>query len=321
MLGPLGLGPAEEQIYRLLVVRRAARPAELAAASGLTAGEVQAALTALSARGLAGTPGGDTVYLPAPPAVSLGPLLRERQDDLRQVELDVAALIEEYRSSHAAADVIEVITDVETVRRRFFQIQEGARREVRSMTVPNLTVVPHRQNTAELAGMARGIHYRVLLDRRALATPDMTADIKDSLARGQEIRVADAVPVKMMVVDGETALLPLHHEVPDDPASILVHRSGLLAVLIAFFEAEWARAYPMRTSPAGDVAELHPHALDDIDRQVLTLLLSGLTDQALASQLQMSLRTVHRRIRQLMDKAGVESRIQLGWAAARNDWA
>ena len=47
--------------------------------------------------------------------------------------------------------------------------------------------------------------------------------------------------------------------------------------------AEWSRAYPLRTDPAGDVAELHPEALDDIDRQVLALLLSGLTDQALAS--------------------------------------
>jgi sugar-specific transcriptional regulator TrmB/DNA-binding CsgD family transcriptional regulator len=322
MLAPLGLGPAEEQIYRLLVARRAARPPELASASGLSADQVEAALSALCAQGLASTgDGADPVYVPAPPAVSLGARLRERQDDLRRVELDVAALVEAYRSSDAAADVIEVITDVETVRRRFFQIQEGARREVRSMVVPNLTVVPHRQNTAELAGMARGIRYRVLLDRLCLAIPDMSTDIKDSLTRGQEIRVADSVPVKMMIVDGETALLPLHNDRPEQPASILVHRSGLLAVLIAFFEAEWARAYPLRTNHAGDVAELHPEALDDVDRQVLALLLSGLTDQALATQLQMSLRTVHRRIRQLMDKAGVDSRIQLGWAAARNDWA
>jgi DNA-binding NarL/FixJ family response regulator len=54
---------------------------------------------------------------------------------------------------------------------------------------------------------------------------------------------------------------------------------------------------------------------------VLALLLSGLTDQAIAGQLELSLRTVHRRIHQLMTKAGVESRIQLGWAAARNGWA
>jgi len=312
MLSPLGLGPAEEQVYRLLVTRRAARPSELAAASGLPVDQVRAALAALSAQGLTsctpadGSGEGDAVHHPAPPGVSLGPLLRQRQDDLRRVELELAALVEEYRSAAGAADFIEVVTDMETVRRRFFQIQDGARREVLTMVVPNLTVVPHRQNTAELAGMARGVRYRVLLDRRALTAPHMSADVQDSLARGQEIRVVDAVPVKMMVVDGETALLPLLNDQPDEPASILVHRSGLLAILIAYFEAEWARAYPLRTDPAGNVGELHPEALDDLDRQVLALLLSGLTDQALASQLEMSLRTLHRRIRQLMDKAGVQ---------------
>jgi DNA-binding NarL/FixJ family response regulator len=35
----------------------------------------------------------------------------------------------------------------------------------------------------------------------------------------------------------------------------------------------------------------------------------------------MSLRTVQRRIRGLMDTAGVDTRIQLGWYAARAGWA
>ena len=54
---------------------------------------------------------------------------------------------------------------------------------------------------------------------------------------------------------------------------------------------------------------------------MLTLLLSGLTDQAIAGQLGMSLRTLHRRIRQLMGKADVDSRVQLGWVAASRQWA
>ena len=55
--------------------------------------------------------------------------------------------------------------------------------------------------------------------------------------------------------------------------------------------------------------------------QVLALLLGGLTDQAVAGQLGLSLRTVQRRISQLMIKAGVATRIQLGWYAARKGWA
>jgi DNA-binding NarL/FixJ family response regulator len=134
--------------------------------------------------------------------------------------------------------------------------------------------------------------------------------------------VVDAVPVKMMIVDGQTAFLPLHSDRPGSPASVLVHRSGLLAVLIAFFEAEWDRGFPLRPGPGADeLAESHPGDIDELDRQVLLLLLSGLTDQAIASQLALSVRTVHRRIRQLMHKARVDSRVQLGWVAARKRWA
>jgi DNA-binding NarL/FixJ family response regulator len=49
-------------------------------------------------------------------------------------------------------------------------------------------------------------------------------------------------------------------------------------------------------------------------------MLAGLSDQGVASQLGLSLRTVQRRLRHLQDLAGVKSRMQLGWYAARQGW-
>ena len=60
--------------------------------------------------------------------------------------------------------------------------------------------------------------------------------------------------------------------------------------------------------------------LDDIDAQVLSLLLAGLTDAALANHLSTSLRTVQRRVRGLMERADVETRMQLGWRASELGW-
>ncbi|WP_220447187.1 S8 family serine peptidase [Nonomuraea deserti] len=48
---------------------------------------------------------------------------------------------------------------------------------------------------------------------------------------------------------------------------------------------------------------------------------AGLTDEAVAGQLDLSLRTLQRRLRALMDLAGVRTRVQLGWHAARHGWA
>lgn len=52
-----------------------------------------------------------------------------------------------------------------------------------------------------------------------------------------------------------------------------------------------------------------------MDRKVLTLLLAGHTDAAVAARLGVSLRTVQRRVRHLMNLAGTDSRILLGWYA------
>jgi DNA-binding NarL/FixJ family response regulator len=49
-------------------------------------------------------------------------------------------------------------------------------------------------------------------------------------------------------------------------------------------------------------------------------LLAALTDQAVANQLGLSMRTVQRWVRALMDLVAAESRLQLGFQAARRGW-
>ena len=99
-----------------------------------------------------------------------------------------------------------------------------------------------------------------------------------------------------------------------------VRKSGLLDALEALFEAEWSRGAEIVVS-AGEIGEIAPDAIDDVDAQLLSLLLAGLNDKAVAYQLGTSLRTVQRRVSHLMDLARVETRMQLGWQAARLGWS
>ena len=324
MLGAVGLGPVEEDVYRRLVVAGAAGCADLAQATGDPEATVAEILERLVERGLAvRSESGE--YAAAPPAVALGALLREQRDALYSAELDLAELADAHRtatSGQVPSDVVEVLTDVDAVRHRFAQVQQGAQREVRSMMVPNLTVVPYDDNDAGYEALRRGVRYRAILDRGALAQPGIVRAILRDLARGEQIRVADHVPVKMLIADDALAMLPMSAERNTAPESLLVHAGGLLTALSTYFELSWARAYPLWPNRAGDdVVELRPGEIDELDAQVLALLLAGMTDQALAGQLGLSLRTVQRRIRVLMDKAGVDTRIQLGWHAGREGWA
>ncbi len=56
------------------------------------------------------------------------------------------------------------------------------------------------------------------------------------------------------------------------------------------------------------------------DRHLLSLMVAGMTDETIAGQLRVSKRTIQRRIQGLMNLAGVATRMQLGWHAARRDW-
>jgi sugar-specific transcriptional regulator TrmB/DNA-binding CsgD family transcriptional regulator len=322
MLGVLGLSPDEEAVYRLLVGRATATASELATASGLPESAVDRALGRLVERGLATRL--DERFAAAPPAVALGSLISERRAGLQAAELALVALAEEHRAAAAGRtidEVIEVVTGVEAIRHRFLQVLQAARGQVRTFVTAPFVAVPPGENPAEDAAVARGVRFRAVVDKHALAQPGAVAETVSSLRNGVEVRVVESLAIKLVLADADLALVPLTVSAGAEPGAVLLHRSGLLGALDALFENVWRDAYPLRLSGEDTLAEAPAEGVTGLDRKILALLLSGLTDQAVAAQLDLSLRTLQRRLRHLMDLAGAESRMQLGWHAARNGWA
>ncbi|MCW3816360.1 transcriptional regulator TrmB [Micromonospora sp. DR5-3] len=328
MLGALGLTSDEESVYRQLVGRASASSVDLADATRLTEAAVEAALSQLMADGLVKrTPDGE--FSAAPPAVALGALISERRDGLHTAELALVTLAEEHRVAMAGrsiSELIEVVTGVDGIRHRFAQVQHAARAQVRNFVTAPFVAVPPGTNNLETVMMDRGVEYRVVLERAALAEPGMITETVTSLRKGVQVRVAESLPIKLVLADEELGLVPLTVESGGEPGAVLLHRSGLLSAMDALFEIVWRHAHPLDVSALGgltdgDVTSVDPNGPTELDRKILALLLAGLTDQVVASQLDVSLRTLQRRLRHLMDLAGVKTRMELGWYAARHDWA
>jgi len=323
MLEAVGLTAEEESVYRRVLGRAATDPSELARELGLTEAAASAALDRLLATGLLTRVPGEGLAA-APPAVALGALIGERRDALRAAELALAAFAEEHRAAVAGrtiSELIEVVTGVDAIRHRFLQVQQAATAEIRTfVTAPFVAVAPG-DNPAETAAVDRGVRFRAIVERAMLAEPGVIPEAVASLESGVEVRVADALPMKLVLADADLGLVPLAVAPGGEPGAVLLHRSGLLAAMEALFETVWRRAYPLELSALGDsVVEAESDGPTPLDRKVLTLLLAGLTDQAVSTQLNLSMRTLQRRLRRLMDLAGVGTRMQLGWYAARNDW-
>ncbi|HET6740184.1 MAG TPA: helix-turn-helix domain-containing protein, partial [Kribbella sp.] len=63
-----------------------------------------------------------------------------------------------------------------------------------------------------------------------------------------------------------------------------------------------------------------PEGPDDSERLLLSLLVGGVPDKSIATQLGISRRTVQRRLDRLMALAGVDTRTGLAFQAAKRDW-
>jgi DNA-binding NarL/FixJ family response regulator len=124
--------------------------------------------------------------------------------------------------------------------------------------------------------------------------------------------------VRLAIADGTVGLCPLVADGTGvgEPTLAVIRESCLLEALTALFERYWDLSFPVRineSDPAGSPAESD-------DRHLLSLLVAGVADKAIATQFGVSLRTVQRRVRELMCRLNAQTRMQLAWEASRRGW-
>ncbi|WP_073951319.1 helix-turn-helix transcriptional regulator [Streptomyces kebangsaanensis] len=322
MLAAIGLDGTHESAYRALVSVGAAEVPDLARRLMLGEQDTERALRRLERHGLAAQssarPGR---WVAAPPGVALGALLTQQRHELEKAELAAALLAEEYRAAAAEPavhDLVEVVTGAPAVAQRFLQLQLGAGEEVCALVTGNPIAVSSMENHAEEQAAARGVRYRVVLERAVLDLPGGVTELTAALGRDEQVRVRDTVPTKLVIADRTLAMVPLTSHTAE-PTALVVHASGLLELLYGLFESVWRDALPLRLGTSGVVEEA-PDGPDATDLEVLSLLLAGLTDASVAKQLDLGLRTVQRRVKRLMELTGVTTRLQLGWHAYERGW-
>jgi DNA-binding CsgD family transcriptional regulator len=356
LLTLLGLDAEQDAVYRRLVDHPDSAPAALMP-PGTGEDATRRTLDALVDRGLVAVVRDETGerYRASPPILTLGPLLESRRAALHRVEHLLTDLAERHRTaqSRAAVAPVEVLSGAAAIRRRLVSMERGARHEIRAM-VPAMPSAPAStsQDTldvAELELMRRGVTVRTVVERSLLEDSSSARSLADVAAQGQWISVVDDLPLKLLIADRDLALLSLDPEgyQAGEPVALVVHRGGLLTVLIALFEQYFANGW--RLQPGGrvqgeDGREAGVHApedgehepggsgqdgggrapsagpLDAVDRKIVALLHVGLTDAAIARQLGMGHRTVQRRLQRLMESVGAATRFQLGWHAATSGW-
>jgi len=317
VLEALGMTPDEERVYRMIVGGYRTAPDEIAGQTGVGRGEVEPILEVLLAKGLVSMADGH--YMSAPPDVSLGPLLVQGQEKLEAARAAVSQLAEEYRGSarrRDSAQLVEVVTGADAIRRQALAIQRSAREESLWFCLEGNVAMAASENVEEALAQARGVQYRVIYETGLLEEPGRIVNVLEGIEGGEIARSISKLPVRLAISDRKVALCPLvSHDSTGEPTAALVRESSLLSALVALFEVYWERASPLRIGDTAPTAHLDPD-----ERRLLSLLIGGVSDKSIATQLNVSYRTVQRRLQDLMRRVNARTRMKLAWQASKLGW-
>jgi DNA-binding CsgD family transcriptional regulator len=327
-----GLGSEQERAYRMLVRLGDAPAAQVAEVLGVGEVVMKGLLTDLQELGLVTSVDGDPVrYAPTPPDVGFAPLLMGGLEALDRARATVAQLTDEHRATTRRRDanqLVEVITGTNAIRQQLRNLQLSTRSEILWFCRAGHVAMASSDNDEEFAMLARGIGYRVIYEQALLEEPGMIDNLVLGIRAGEVARATPSLPVRMAISDRSIALCPL---VPGgdgitEPTAALVRDSSLLTALLALFDSYWAASSPLHVAEGGAsdgagislVSPSGPTSAEE--RELLSLLVAGVSDKAIATRLGVSMRTVQRRISELMAQTGAQTRMQLAWQVARRGW-
>jgi DNA-binding NarL/FixJ family response regulator len=153
-----------------------------------------------------------------------------------------------------------------------------------------------------------GLRVRKLYTSAALADEVQRTHLLQLLTVGAQVRICDTgLPHETIIIDRRVMILA-GPRVAGDREFTVTTSPALIEGVYALFDAGWQGAVPL--ADRQDLPMLDPDV-----RAILRTLAAGLTDEAAARRMGISLRTYRRRVAELMKALDSDSRFQAGLRA------
>jgi DNA-binding CsgD family transcriptional regulator len=318
MLQPLGISAEAEAVYVVLSSQSTVTLEQMEKLLSVGGREIAERLGELRKLGLALELAPDRWQ--ALPLPEVAKALRVQR--LSELELAVAAAESLQNrlmlAAQAQSDDIRVLVGRDAILPVHREIFSGARTEICMFDKPpyveerDATEESLSEEAPEWQALQRGSQLRCIYH------PGFDNDRLKELtlfASKGEVSRAGPVPMKLIIVDARVAMIPsMRSYLPGHELIMsVVHHPTLVEALQWLFEAVWDTAIPIVAASAAS-------SDSDPRRQMLiSLLMTGSTDTAIASNLGINVRSVRRWIADLMDELGVTTRLQLGAALVRQE--
>ncbi len=317
------LDPLVERVYSLMLAEPGVSLSTLAQQADMSEPQIRDALDLLADMDLVSPDGATGDLRPVSPRLGLAKYINDaeaelerRQSELSQARSALARLAAEQDAAQNRESLVRIV-GLESVRMRLAEMAATASRECLTF-FPGVAQTPDAHNASvplNEAALSRGVAIRSVYQGSFRNDPNTLAFAMHLAQMGGETRTVPVVPIQMVLVDREVALLPID---PEDRAAgaLEIRTPGIVAALGALFDKVW----------------MHAERLDQFQRrsegdeptrqelELLKLLGEGHTDESAARRLDLSVRTVRRMIAELMTRLDAGSRFEAGAQAARRGW-
>ena len=326
MLEPLGVDEATFAVYHALLSHPDSTPEQIAALVNRPVTRVHELMTTLRRLELLVPTWTDPEAEHAVhPRVGLTGLAERRRTELnkmlgelKEAEASAEVVAEQYNellTARSSGDV-EVLKGRANASRRIEELALKARDTFWGLTPAHVEdVVQVAGSSPDFALLERGIKLRTVY-LQSMTISKQAVEYAATLHRlGGKVRATPTLPMRLLIVDQEIAIMPMD---PDSPtAGAVIHRTpAVISVAVALFDAYWSRAAEMfDPDDRDDDNPLTPH-----ESEVLRLLAGGAKDEQVARLLGISLRTARRITANLSERLDAASRFELGVAAAKRGW-
>jgi DNA-binding CsgD family transcriptional regulator len=326
MLEAFDVDPSAEAVYLAMLQHPDATLPELGARLGLDDAAVRAAFDELGRLTLLRPSWEDPRTLrPVAPEICLESLLARQQAELiarrNRIEEGRAALailvadLARARPNVGQAEGEEII-GLDAVRERLERLTHATRHEVLSLMPDGAQTAAAIEASRPLdeSLLDRGVEMRNVYLDSVRNDPPSTAYARWMTELGGQVRTAPVLPLRMIIVDREIAVVPLNPARTGDGAALL-RGPGAVAAMCALFDQVWTSAIPL-----GAPLVRTEQGLTGQEQALLRLLSQGETDESAARKLGISPRTLRRMTAELMTELGVRSRFQWGAQAVEHGW-
>ncbi|WP_427384035.1 LuxR C-terminal-related transcriptional regulator [Janibacter sp. G56] len=159
----------------------------------------------------------------------------------------------------------------------------------------------------------RRVTHRAVYDAEVLDAAGALNALRTRAASGEQVRLAAGIPFTMVVADETAAVIEFISTSGEGEGALLVRSPLIVRALARFLERRFNESAVLPsardTTARGEFGTR--------DQLILSLLARGASDTTITRQLDVSQRTVERRIQHIMTTLGCQSRFQTGVEAAR----